>query len=209
MVLMAKARIGYLVVFFGRNSHRVCAKTVVPERVSPCRTHLSPKDPGASSPPLVTCRPQRPGSEGGWARSPPSRSLAFVVTENRSKVVGVDFYPARVMGPWARQLSKSPWSLALVLTDNQSEGRWAGIYPVGVMHFWACQRSKSPWSSALAMTDNQSEGRRGGIHPARVMCPWAWQRAKSPWSLALIVTDTQSEGRWGRLDPARLVCLWA
>ncbi len=141
---MAEARIGYLVVFFGRNSPRVCAKTVGPERVSPRRTRLSPKDPGASFPPLVTCRPQRPGSEGGWARSPLSRSLAFVVTENRSKVVVVDFYPARVMCPWARQCSKSPWSLALIVTDNQNEGRQGGIYPARVMCPWAWQCSKAP-----------------------------------------------------------------
>ncbi len=38
VVLMAKARIGYLVVFLGRNSPRVWAKTVGSERVSPRRT---------------------------------------------------------------------------------------------------------------------------------------------------------------------------
>ncbi len=121
VVLMAKARTGYLVVFFGRNSPRVWAKTVGSERVSPRRTRLSPKDPGASSPPLVNPRQIPPGSAGlGW------------------------IYPARVMCIWAWQRSKRPWSLALILTDNQSEGCCAGIYPVGVMRFWACQRMKKP-----------------------------------------------------------------
>ncbi len=67
VVLMAKARTGYLVVFFGRNSPRVWAKTVGSERVSHRRTRLSPKDPGASSPPLVNPRQIPPGSAGlGW-----------------------------------------------------------------------------------------------------------------------------------------------
>ncbi len=182
---MAKARIGYLVVFLGRNSPRVWAKTVGSERVSPRRTRLSPKDPGASSPPLVN------------PRSDSSRGLGWI-------------YPASVMCIWAWQRSKRPWSLAPIVTDNQSEGCCAGIYPVGVMRFWACQRMKKP----LQLSSHRDRQPEWGVLcwnlPRQGWCVSgpvnAW---KSPCSLALIVTDNQSEGRWGRLDPARVVCLWA
>ncbi len=85
VVVMTEAHMTYLVIFSGRNSSRVGAKmvgssfessSVMPlaeETLEPRSRHWSPVYLGIRK------------SEGGWARSLPSRSSALIVTDNQSK----------------------------------------------------------------------------------------------------------------------------
>ncbi len=141
---MTEAHMTYLVIFSGRNSSRVGAKTVgssfesssvmllAEETLEPRSRHWSPVYLGVRR------------GEGGWARSLPSRSSALIVTDNQSKGRWVTLDPARVMVYGPGNARKSPWSLALIVTDNQSKGYWGTLDPARVMCFWAWQCSKKP-----------------------------------------------------------------
>ncbi len=144
VVVMTEAHMTYLVIFSGRNSSRVGAKTVgssfesssvmplAEETLEPRSRHWSPVYLGVRR------------GEGSWARSLPSRSSALIVTDNQSKGRWVTLDPARVMVSGPGNARKSSWSLALIVTDNQSKWRWGTLDPAGVMCIWAWQCSKKP-----------------------------------------------------------------
>ncbi len=131
VVVMTEAHMTYLVIFSGRNSSRVGAKTVgssfesssvmplAEETLEPRSRHWSPVYLGVRR------------GEGGWARSLPSRSSALIVTDNQSKGRWVTLDPARLMVSGPGNARKSPWSLALIVTDNQSKWCWGTLDPAG------------------------------------------------------------------------------
>ncbi len=111
VVVMTEAHMTYLVIFSGRNSSRVGAKMVGPERMSRSVTPLAEEtlEPRSRhwSPVYLGVR----RGEGGWARSLPSRSSALIVTDNQSKWRWGTLDPARVMCFWAWHRSKKPLEL--------------------------------------------------------------------------------------------------